>query len=455
MLRHLAFNTGRFDVGNMVQAVWATAHGHPLAVTDLRGEQISRLASHVDPLLVVFAPLWWLWPSPAMLLTAQAIGVALGALPVFWLARKHLGSERAALGFALAYLLYAPVQWLALDDFHPVALACPLLLFAFWYLDEHRLVPFGVFSLLAALSKEEVAFVVAGLGVWYALAHRRFCRGAAITALGTAWSALAVWVVIPHFNDSGQSRFASRYSEVGGSFSGLLENALFDPGVVLGAAFDQRGLTYLAELLLPLAGLCLFAPLALVVALPELAVNLLSSTSTQTSIRFHYTAGVVPGLVVASVLGAGRLARAKPGRAGPLAALAVVAALAGNYRLGAIPLWQHVPGGLSYGADRMIVTEHDRIAARALELVPDDAVVSASNALGAHLSARRRILSFPRLADATWVAVDETRPSYLDRRAPRLAAAHVARLRRDPAWRLVFAKDGVLLFRRVPPRGSA
>ena len=66
-LRHLSFTTGRFDLGNMVQAVWATAHGHPLAITDLQGEQISRLGAHVDPILVAFAPLWWLWPSPAML----------------------------------------------------------------------------------------------------------------------------------------------------------------------------------------------------------------------------------------------------------------------------------------------------------------------------------------------------------------------------------------------------
>jgi uncharacterized membrane protein len=28
--RHQAFSTGRFDLGNMTQAVWATAHGHPL-----------------------------------------------------------------------------------------------------------------------------------------------------------------------------------------------------------------------------------------------------------------------------------------------------------------------------------------------------------------------------------------------------------------------------------------
>ena len=38
---------------------------------------------------------------------------------------------------------------------------------------------------------------------------------------------------------------------------------------------------------------------------------------------------------------------------------------------------------------------------RALALVPDGAPVSATNALGAHLSERRRIFSFPVLAEAS------------------------------------------------------
>ena len=59
VLRHRAFETGRFDLGNMVQAVWSTAHGHPLQITGLRGDQISRLAAHFDPILALFAPLWW------------------------------------------------------------------------------------------------------------------------------------------------------------------------------------------------------------------------------------------------------------------------------------------------------------------------------------------------------------------------------------------------------------
>src|SRR5439155_8796619 len=179
ILRQDAFNSGRFDMGNMVQAVWATAHGHPLEVTSLQGLQISRLASHTDAILAVFAPLWWLWPSPDMLLTAQAIAVALGALPVFWLARKHVGSARAGLGFALAYLLYPATGWLTLNEFHPVALACPLLLFAFWYLDEERWLMFAAFALAAATTKEEIPLVLAGFGVWYAITRRRWGLGGA------------------------------------------------------------------------------------------------------------------------------------------------------------------------------------------------------------------------------------------------------------------------------------
>ena len=79
VLQHAAFNTGRFDLGNMTQVVWSTANGDFLRMTSLEGEQISRLAAHVDPILALFAPLWLVWPSPDLLVTSQAVLVALGA----------------------------------------------------------------------------------------------------------------------------------------------------------------------------------------------------------------------------------------------------------------------------------------------------------------------------------------------------------------------------------------
>jgi len=450
ILRHRAFSTGRFDLGNMVQAVWSTAHGHPLQITGLRGDQISRLGAHFDPILAAFAPLWLAWPSPDMLLVAQAVAVALGALPVFWLACKHLASDRVALGFALAYLIYPPTQWLTLNEFHPVALACPLLLYAIWFLDEGRLLPFAACAIVAATTKEEIALVVAGLGIWYALAHGRRWTGAAVAAAGVAAALIAIEVVIPHFHRAGTSSFFTRYSEVGSTPGGIVHTALTDPWKIVTTTATGRGLGYLAQLVLPLALLVVLAPLALIAAVPELAVNLLSAATTQTSIRFHYTAGLIPVLIAAAVFGAKRL----PPRI-PVATIVVVTALAANYLLGPAPLWRYFPGGEQHQARAADVSEHDRIAGRALRLIPPHAVVSATNSLGAHLSARRRVLSFPYLQDAQWVAADETAPGYADRLAPLPTAVQLSWLRRNPEWRLVFERDGILIFHRASEAASA
>jgi uncharacterized membrane protein len=446
ILRHDAFATGRFDLGNMVQAVWSTAHGDFLRVTDLHGEQISRLAAHVDPILAVFAPLWWIWPSPDLLLTVQALAIGLGALAVYWLARKHLGSARAGLGFALAYLLYPATGWLALNEFHPVALATPLLLFAFWYLDEDRLLAFAPFAIAASACKEEIPFVVAGFGLWYAVSHRRWTAGATIVVLGIAWAAVATTVVIPHFNHGQSSDFYTRYSEVGGSPGGIVKTAFTHPGRLASTVFTGRDGHYVLQLLWPLAFLPLLAPLVLLAALPELAINLLSAVPTQTSIHFHYTAGLIAPLVAAAIFGARRLG---PRRAA-VAAGVVLVALVGNYRLGPIPAWRDVPEGQRFQTTSSDVTAHDRVAVQALKLIPDGAVVSATNSLGAHLSARRRVLSFPFMQDARWIVADETQPGYADRFAPLATAEQLVWLRRNPEWRLVFEQDGILVFRRAP-----
>ena len=109
---------------------------------------------------------------------------------------------------------------------------------------------------------------------------------------------------------------------------------------MLGAAFDERGVRYLLALVLPLAALSLAAPLALVIAAPEIALNLLSSVSTQTSVEQHYAAGATPGLVVAAIFGAARLV-AREAATGPAARRGRRrrGAASPTSHLGALPLW--------------------------------------------------------------------------------------------------------------------
>jgi uncharacterized membrane protein len=448
VLQHRAFWTGRFDVGNLVQAVWSTAHGDVLSVTGLTGRQISRLGAHFDPIVVAFAPLWWIWPDASLLLVTQAAAVATGAVPVYLLGRRHLRSDWASAGFALAYLLHPATQWLVLDDFHPVALATPLLLWGFWFLDSDRLVAFAVVAALACLTKEQIGLVVAAMGLWYALRPGRRRAGTVIACAGTLVSVVAMLVVVPHFAPGGGSPFEGRYGAVGGTPGGIVRTALTDPGAVLGEVTSGRDLSYLAELLLPLLGLPLLAPLAALTAAPELVLNLLSDTRTQTSIHFHYTAGALPGLFAAAVLGAARIRSRFAWAARPEGRAVVVSTLLAGILLGPLPVWQEVPFGSDLATREHVVGHHARVAARAVALIPPDAPVSATNTLGAHLSARRRVFSFPVLRDATWVAVDEQRPSYRDQAdAPVRFARAYAAIRAGNRFRVVFDEDGIVVLR--------
>ena len=153
-----------------------------------------------------------------------------GRSPSTCSAGRHLRSDWAAAGFALAYLLHPATQWLVLDDFHPVALATPLLLWGFWFLDSDRLVAFAVVAALACLTKEQIGLVVAVMGLWYALRPGRRRAGLAIAVAGTVVSLVAVAVVVPHFAPGGGSPFESRYDAVGGSPGGIATHDAHRPG---------------------------------------------------------------------------------------------------------------------------------------------------------------------------------------------------------------------------------
>ena len=163
-----------------------------------------------------------------MLLLVQAVAVALGALPVYRLGRKHLGSERAAL---LRARLPAHAGG-RLDDAERVPSgrardAVPALRGL-----VSRRGPAGRvrrFAALAVATKEHVGLAVALLGVWHALWHRRRRAGLVIAAAGVAVSALAVAVVIPHYRPAGGPGFYGRFDAIGGSPADIARTAVTDP----------------------------------------------------------------------------------------------------------------------------------------------------------------------------------------------------------------------------------
>jgi uncharacterized membrane protein len=434
VIDYIGFRSAGYDLGNNVQAIWNTAHGRLLETTAVYGEQFPRFGWHVDPLLVLFAPVWLIWSSPAILLVLQATAVAAGALPVYWLARKHLHSERAAGYFAVAYLLYPATQWNALDPnlgFHPVSLALPLLLYALWWLDEERWVRFGAVALLAAASNEQIPVIIGCLGLWYGVTRKRPVIGGALFATGLAVTAFNFLYVVPHFTPYGTNPFADRYADVGGTSAGIVKTVVFHPLKVADVVLTAHKLAYVALLFVPLLGLCFRAPLLLVAVVPPLAINLLSSSHDQSLVNSHYAAAVAAVLIGATVFGAARSRDPERLSCMVLPAVAITAVIS--------PFWTALPVARGVvAADPLVQAER-----HAVGLIPEGVPVSASNRVGGHLSNRRRILLFPVIRDADWIAVDTA-----DTEGASSFRAVVRRLRERGSFSTVYESNGVVVMRR-------
>lgn len=441
--RHSEFLSHRFDLGNMTQAVWSTAQGRPLEVTDGQtGDQIVRLAAHVDPVLVLFVPFWWIHPGPETLIVVQAAALAAGLYPVVRLALKHVGSALAAVLLGGWYLAFPWLVWNAFNDVHPVTLAIPLLLYAIWFLDEHHLGRFALFGVLALLTGELVGLTVAALGVWYAIRHRRRRAGLTIAIGGVSWTAICMAFVIPTFNDGRPSRFYGLFEGVGGSPRGLLATLFTDPGAVLAQVATAADGSYVVWLLLPTALLALGQPVLLATVAPQLGVNVLSELWSSTQPMFQYVAPIVAPLVAASIMTLGRL---------PERVRLVAAALPLCAALVCLAWTPPVPGEQEYVFASTESETRTAAMSEAIDLVPAEAAVTVTNRLGAHLSARRAVYAFPERSGSKWAVID-TRDAWLVdgfRIDEPMFRNLLSRYEHDSAWRLVFERADIRVYRRA------
>jgi uncharacterized membrane protein len=490
--RHLGYHSEAFDLGNMDQAVWNTLHGHLLRFTnrgiDWYGPPI-RLAVHVEPILVLIAPLYLLHSGAETLLVLQTVALALGAIPLLALALRRLpAAPLVGVCFVLAYLLAPELLGEAFYDFHPVVLATPLLLAAFWALDARRYGWLLLAGVLAAMCKEDVALALVPLGAYIALRRERPRLGWSLALGAAAWTALCFFVIIPHFNGGASASgnaFWYRYTELGRTPKNAVRNIVTDPLLLLGVVFAPGKLAYLGRLALTGGALSVFAPWWWLVAAPELAINLLSTQEAQFSAFYQYNAMLLPVLLVAGIHGVaalvtagapdgatapppvrgarggraqawrarqaarvaawwnGQLARLPLGRAliYPLVAGWLVLATAVN-----LLLIQPKLSGFWHAGDGP-APDQARIAAL-LARIPARAVVAATDTLDPHLSDRETIylLPDPQAYQAEYVAVD------LPDVPPLLRPAETAMVQRMVAsghYVAVGTAGAVLVLRRV------
>jgi uncharacterized membrane protein len=424
---HDGLDTGGYDLGIFDQVIWNTSQGRPFQNTIML-DSPNFVGHHLSPILLLFAPLYWIWPDPRFLLVVQSVLLGLGALPVFWLARERLENEFAALVFAAAYLLSPALESANLNEFHPVSLATPLLLFAFYFLHQTQVSKekgsiqcdekqsylwFTVFAVLAMTCKEDIPLSVAMIGLYILAIQRNVKVGLATVAIGILWFGSAMYVIIPRSHPTGEWFFRPDFPKWGNTPLEIVLSVLMRPQWAWGFLREGNKMAYLYPLLAPLGFLSLLGPEVFLLALPSIVINFFGGywwLDKPTSLLKHYVGPITPFVMISGIWGTNRLVGwlgnifkvKRPLLTVILASLVAILSLSFHYSYGLSPL--------SKGFIAPEVTPHDRLVNEFAKLVPPDASLTTTYQLNPHFSRRRVIYEWPDMLDTEYVLID-TKPT--------------------------------------------
>jgi uncharacterized membrane protein len=450
-LKHDRFASVDFDMGIHDQSIWLLAHFRGFMT--VRGLQV--FGHHATPGYFLFVPLYWLGGGPHLLNITQVCVAALGAVPVFLLARFRTGSAWVGTALGLAFLLHPALQFFMSELFHPEVIAITPLLCAYYCSVRKRWAWFACFAVLAVAWKEDVALVVLLLGLLIALRGDR--RVGLITA-GAALLWFSVWVfaLFPLLND-GKLQNEGLYSDVGGSPSGVLRTVFTHPSRIGSRLVSSESGDYAWKLLAPFGLTALAAPIVLLLGAPQAFLNLVTNVPWTKTITFHYAALPLTAVTIAAVEGVAFLARTIRWRhaAGVIATVVFACAFAATIAWGPSPIGREYRSG-EWALDdaRTTASAHEAVAR-----VPDGVTVSATYNMLPHLAHRPEIYSFPNPwvsvnfgidgeprrsgARVEWIVADRR---VLDKMTARLLKGFVDR----GLFRVVFDKDDYVVARRAP-----
>lgn len=478
-----------YDQVDFEQGIWNTTQGRPMEDSRFNFTG-SVFGMDWMPMLFFFVPFYAVWPSAHLLFFLQIAGAAVGAIPLYWLARDKLGSKVAGLWFGLAYLLYPVLLHGVLNPFQVRLFAVSLLLFAFYGYEKNNWILFWGCAGVALLARTDVAFVLLMFGVYGLLTRRKWPAVVVPFVVGVGYFALATFVLVPAFIypgaldpppgpitdpmlcwPCGMSPQLAYYGHLGSSGPEIILKVITDPVNTFQLVFTGEKLAYLAALLLPLLFLPLLSPRPLVLGLPVLALNLLSTREAQFSYEHHYSLLLIPGIFAAAIYGAAFLQSLQKtkdaansqsrvqnpksmflGWALPLVLVAWGLAMQVPFKNPAVRAFLYPEPPARVAAANEFV-----------KMVPVDAHVAVSSKLAPHLLPRRWIYNFPPApyspynfgprvrddyVDLDFILVDVSASALSEEGNQIKDQTGLEILEGLPDWKLLAEKEGIRLYHR-------
>ena len=372
------YYTQTYDFGIFSQMFYYMRETGKCLTTCERDGLLSHFAVHFSPIYYLLLPFYFLIPTPETLLVLQAIIAASGVIPLFFLCRRFAFSRRATLAFAAIYLLYPAFLEPNFYYLHENCFLAPIILWLCYFFLGERVWPILATSVLLIMVKEDATVYLAVIALYFLLTGKRKW-----TALGVLVLAVSSFVLITQLMGSfGEGVMSdSRYGDYiydGGGLLTVIKACLQNPAYAVRQILRQEKLIFILQMLAPLAFLPLASrtPARLVLLIPLLLVNLMTSYVYQYNIGFQYVYGSGALLFFLAIVNAHELDRHRA-RVILCALLCSVLVFSGGaaHRIGFIN--QHN------------LTEDMRLEMNtALSMIPEDASVAASTFLVANLSER-------------------------------------------------------------------
>lgn len=407
-LAYAAHDFWGVDLGQFDQALWNTWRGRILQFTQYGGMTDTLLTDHFEPVMLLVAPLYLVWPDPRVLLFLQVIALSGGAWIVYRLALHYLRSHFAGSCVALAYLFHPTIVNNALDaggSFRPDVLTIPLFLGSLLALEKRRWWLFGLLTVLAMTCKEYIAVVGVLLGLYTVYCCRRLWPGVGLGIGGALWLIGVLGVFLPWVRGGhGSIHYQLNFGQWGGDegIGGILAKLFSAPHLVGQALFSFDNLLALFFYLLSLAFFSLCDLPLVFVGAPIIGMFMLIGAPNL--FDFHL-APAFPFLFTAAVAAIAGLAKwghkyldCSVGRLTvSLSVVLLAASLSASFFWSTGPLgWSFWAPGRPYAfwGNRFVVTDHDRRASRFAAMVTAEEPVIASDFLLLHLTQREQVYHF-------------------------------------------------------------
>ena len=383
-LRYKTFSSPNFDFGlfvNMFHNMKET--GQPL-VTSERDRLLSHFAVHISPVFYLLLPFYWLFPYPETLQIGQAVILLAGVIPVVLLCRHFRLSGKVSILVGLLYAFYPAISTSCFYDIHENCFLPFFLLWTFYFFEKKKYIPMYLSALCVLTVKEDAAIYLLLFAVFVLLSERDYLHGGILAVMAGAYFGLACHLLNTYGEGIMSGRYGNLIADQEDGLLGAIKTALINPGFLLTQMFTtSKGgfekLVYFLQMLLPLGFLpfCSKKPSRWLLLAPML-INLLTRYVYQYDIGFQYHFAITAFLFYALIKNLPELAL--PTRRNLLGIAA--SACCALYLMTVVPK-------LNTYTERWEDNKETYAQMEAiLDTVPEDASVSCSTFLLAHIADR-------------------------------------------------------------------